>query len=701
MILKHVHLENCRQFKALDLDFTVGVNVITGGNEEGKTTVLDAIMFCLTGKLLSGSQDPMSLKPNHDTALKVAVELTFETGWANDTADRPATLILRREYFEHWATSRGSTVQYLAGHDTQCYINTQKKTVQDYEKEILQYFGLPNLEWVQILMDAKYAALMDVKPLREIVVKITGEPKPEDLLKQIKGGHLIEKIFRDNYFNIDLTLKRIRDDVADKKFHQNECDTMAKGIKITDPVSEKEYTDAVQLIATNMNLETTLKAKRAGVKNPNVEALKKALDDHRKTLNACIAQDNAALSKANSKIQEDVSAMQTQLNGLYTSKRQAVEDHSKIEKSITAINDETFKDRMLIQRKKAEKQVKLNQWYEIDAREFKASQSEVCPSCGFDLTADANAKARAEFNVKKADDLTQNEKDGLQLKAEIDKLEKDIETRTATLPKLEEDLKVAKALMVNYENQIRDLDLQISKKKQEISYVAIKSPETVKAEEEIQSTEAAIKVAENESVDTAEIDKQIADLVEPTKKAQAIKTQYLTNKTLMQTKLDHERNRDVYGEQLATAQQMEDAMLSYQKAWLEDISKRSETYFPHINLRMVKKNVKADSWENDCTVMNDAGIPFPTMSNAEKNVVGIRFIEDLRNAKNFLALPILNDDAEHFDYGHFKTAFHQINQVIAAVVDPNRSRPLFNETAKVDKFQLEEPNLFTTQEAGA
>jgi len=107
-----LHLENFRKFKDITIDFEQYGNEIIADNKWGKTTIADAIMFILVGKLYSGSSDLQSLKPLHDTSLKVAAELVIATGWDGSNPLFPEFVTLRKEYKEDWVTARGSTVRF-------------------------------------------------------------------------------------------------------------------------------------------------------------------------------------------------------------------------------------------------------------------------------------------------------------------------------------------------------------------------------------------------------------------------------------------------------------------------------------------------------------------------------------------------------------------------------------------------------------
>ncbi len=57
MLVKTLTLEGFRNYRALDLELDPGVNVITGGNAQGKTNLLESIYFLTTGRSFRARYD--------------------------------------------------------------------------------------------------------------------------------------------------------------------------------------------------------------------------------------------------------------------------------------------------------------------------------------------------------------------------------------------------------------------------------------------------------------------------------------------------------------------------------------------------------------------------------------------------------------------------------------------------------------------
>jgi len=66
--------ENCKRLKAVEIEFNEGVTVIGGGNQVGKTSIIDIIMSLVKGEKHTPSN------PVHDGALKGTSSITLDSG---------------------------------------------------------------------------------------------------------------------------------------------------------------------------------------------------------------------------------------------------------------------------------------------------------------------------------------------------------------------------------------------------------------------------------------------------------------------------------------------------------------------------------------------------------------------------------------------------------------------------------------------
>jgi exonuclease SbcC len=80
MILKHIKLTNFRQYPRLELEFKNGITGIVGRNGAGKSTILEAISWCLFGNRAARTGKEGIKRQTASPADPCGVELEFVLG---------------------------------------------------------------------------------------------------------------------------------------------------------------------------------------------------------------------------------------------------------------------------------------------------------------------------------------------------------------------------------------------------------------------------------------------------------------------------------------------------------------------------------------------------------------------------------------------------------------------------------------------
>ena len=130
IILKRLEVKNFKGVTDLTIDFNPTITQIMGANHTGKTTTADAINWVLFGKNSEGLTvfgiDPKDEDNNIIHHLDNSVKLEIKA----DGRD----IVLEKVRKETWKKVRGHDEEELTGHTTDCFIDGNKYTAQDYWK---------------------------------------------------------------------------------------------------------------------------------------------------------------------------------------------------------------------------------------------------------------------------------------------------------------------------------------------------------------------------------------------------------------------------------------------------------------------------------------------------------------------------------------------------------------------------------------
>lgn len=125
---KSIKLEYFKGIRSLEVSFSDGTTRISGANRTGKTTVADAITWCLFGKDTTGrTQFGIKTRENGVEIPDIQHTVTLEL----EIDGTPHTL--QRTLSERRTKARGSDESILQGNVTETYIDGIKTTMRDYQ----------------------------------------------------------------------------------------------------------------------------------------------------------------------------------------------------------------------------------------------------------------------------------------------------------------------------------------------------------------------------------------------------------------------------------------------------------------------------------------------------------------------------------------------------------------------------------------
>ena len=266
MILKEMTLINFKGIRAKTFKFTDGINVIRGKNATGKTTILDAFLWCLFGK---DSQDRKDFEiKTYDKDNIVIPQLDHE-GEIVLFTDRDVRL--KRCFKEIWTQKRGSQDIEFTGHETVYFWNDVPLKMSDYNTKISELVN----EWIfKSLTNTAYFHSLHWEKRREIIFSLAGKIEDKELLNDnLKGVDAIlneGKTLAEAKAEIGAKRKKIKNELNDIPSRIDEAERSK-----SDPVD----TAAIEsLIAAKTKELSKLEQDEIDVKH-QLEAKNKAYND--------------------------------------------------------------------------------------------------------------------------------------------------------------------------------------------------------------------------------------------------------------------------------------------------------------------------------------------------------------------------------------------------------------------------------------
>lgn len=610
---------NFKGCKSRTVEFNQEITNMTGANETGKSTIVDAFLWCLFGKNAMGKSD-FSIKNTKDTSLNRG-EHSVEVVLVVDGE----IMTFKRIFREIWRDVRSEGELTYQGNETKFFWNQSPiGTLKEYTAKVEQII---NLEKFKLLTNPLYFNSLPWESMRTLVVGLVNENEFDTT-----AFESVIELTRNK------SVKELKTQLAATK---KENDKVLKEIpaRIDEKIREKvePNPELPTLIQTAKNkiidLEKVIESEVQSKKNEQENAVKIA--NQKAEINAKIDKFRNEYRVINYDIKDTKNSDANSIKSLKTN----IENAEKLIEHNTKI----------LEIKKAELSEVRQKWTIENAKEFVGLNENdcKCPTCKREFESDdiieKTKEFKANFDNEKQLSIKSIKTKGDQVSGQI----KDYEKGTSDY----------KESLINLKKELSDLE---SKKYDESKLTAILEKVEV-LQKELAEIKEPEEIKYSEIVEFAKADILVLKVEIEELQKQQIKIENNNNIDKRIAELEAEQKR--LAQLIANDKKIENQIQKFENAKMDFLQNKINEKFKDVSFSMFNKKIDGET-ELTCVCLYK-GVPFADANNGGKINCGLEII-DVFSKQNDTYLPIFVDNKESVD-----NLFTTNCQIINLIVDKN------------------------------
>lgn len=628
-VLKKVVLENFMCYAHAEFDF-YAITKIMAKNGKGKSTIATAYLWCLFNCDYELKDNPVVRREIDGKSvddMDTAVTLTLDA----DSKEITLRKVQKRTYSKDGSSYKD---------DNKYFVNDVPKTLKDFNAYL-------DVDMNVFKMCSNVNAFLNQKPaeMREYLFSLVGDVTDLDIASQ--KSELAELVPLLNKYTVEelsamnkATKTKITKDlpILDGQIKEKERDIQLKqAIEVSDLELQKnslkeQIADCVAKQTNNDKLIAEYDKASSDILN-----LKFELSDMSR--------------KAN---EENVKARREIENKISEKKDYLINIANTIQKN----NSEISGYQNDIESGARERNRLADVWKKIKEEKFNDNTA-ICPTCRRELPAEEIESLRSSFEKTKADRLAKVEKDGLEVKADVD-------NARDMIPRLEKCNEENIANQQKLEEEVADLEKQLSELQQEIDVSA--TDEYKALEQKIAEKEQAMHKANDISAIKAELKtqetalrQQLAECESKIAKSDTAADEQRLEE-LKQTRIDSEQNK-------TNAEKILDLLDELDKSKNEALTEAVNSHFGLVKWQLFTYT-KSGGYKSCCIPTVDGKSILTTMSNKGNRILGRVDICNSIQKISGISVPIILDDSESLDEENQKKVAEMVDsQLIMLIVN--------------------------------
>lgn len=645
--VKKISLENYKKFPSKSVDLFPRTE-ISGRNREGKSTLQDAYLDVLTGKMANGTE-PASIRRKENGVEVPKVDVIRELTLVVNGKEK----VIRKITKQKWRKPRGQSEEVFDGNETSYEIDGFPAKSKDYT-EFIQSIAEPST----LLMCSNPKPFLDTlqkstAESRKVLEKMSGfdivhfmEENPQYAhVEEITKGHSVED-----------TLKKLR-----KELNAQKKKVDAKNTEIayeTNRSVEAEDTSSLESKKQELNAELSKLEEQERI----LEDSAKGYDSLSYEIRGLKSSRDGLVSKANEWLRARQKFISDTVSELMLKK-------SEKESSIRIIGMELGNHIREAQQAKADldrarqdyPRIKEMEW---DDSELKAIEAEtfndsdtICPTCGQELPEEQVSKLKSSFEEKKKfrieNELTKKQNwesaKQNQLKGTCDLGN----SASAKLKKTNEEISKLQSEIGVAQDEVAELTKQIEEEQSKF----VELPESVDMTNDEEYLAVTARIAELEEklksfddvpgkkqelrVQISNVKEQISDMNADIKIAQAA----VVGKEKQVAELNEKLRK--LGKVQADIEKNIDTVLSFSIQKNKALAEKINPHFKHFQFSFLDYTIEGNPVETCKMICN--GIDYNSgLNHSDKILCEVDLLNGLQEM-NGLNMPIWIDDSESID----------------------------------------------------
>lgn len=454
--VKKITLENYKKFPSKSVDLFPRTE-ISGRNREGKSTIQDAYLDVLTGKMANGTE-PTSIRRKENGSEVPKVDVVRELSLVIDGKEK----VVRKITKQKWRKPRGQQEEVFDGNETSYEIDGFPMKAKDYI-EFIQSIAEPST----VLMCSNSKPFLDTlqkstAEARKTLEKMSGFDISQFMANNPQYAH-VEEITKGH--SVEDTLKKLR-----KELNAQKKKVDGKNTEIAYETNRNaEVTDTSSMEAKKQELNAELS--KLEEQEQNLENSAKGYDSLAYEIRGLKSSMDGLVNKANEGLKEKKKSISDKVCELGIKK-------SEKESGIRIVGAELDNHIRAAQQAKTDldrarqdyPRIKEMEWDDtelkvIEAETFSDSDT-ICPTCGQELPEEQIAKLKASFEEKKKSRIEAKLKEKEFFEAEKQNKLKAVcdlgNTAAAELKKANEKIKKLQEEISTAQDELADINRQIA-----------------------------------------------------------------------------------------------------------------------------------------------------------------------------------------------------------------------------------------------